>query len=526
MFGKINILNGTKKGNMNYWDNIEYQTINGAHLKEGMLIVEFADRSEVEVALQQLLPFVSENIIRQLSDNNLQVSPYAITIEVDSDAKDIPWDKIRVLTDKDFSRFLAQQAENQAKLIGVKLKRLREKKGIKSNELADRSGITAQTISRIEKGHQDIGFTTLRKLLASMGYSLKDLANEEVALESEQTNERSLTFLLKKLSKAGIDPAFITKRIIPRNLQMQIDNYKDEQPDLLLNEAASYLSSIYGWNVNEIWGKSTLRLDEAAVGNTLFKKGVKSNFNQIKAYMPYANFLAKTVLKARKSSPSISIPEDIDGFKRILITRYGGVALKPILEYAWDMGISVIPLRDSGIFHGAAWNINGKLVVVVKQQVTSHAKWIFDLLHEIYHALVHLKNPDELILETDEISPIASNEDPKEIEANSFASQVIFNGNPEPFAQEAVNIAKGKIEFLKNAVEQVADKHNLRKDALANYLAYRLAHQGNQWWGTAEGLQEKVPDPYQVAKEILLKNVAMEKLGSIDYNLLSTALNL
>ena len=65
---------------------------------------------------------------------------------------------------------------------------------------------------------------------------------------------------------------------------------------------------------------------------------------------------------------------------------------------------------------------------MLKQQVTSHAKWIFDLLHELYHVLVHLKDEDELIVEATEISPISRDEDPRELEANSFANQVVFGG--------------------------------------------------------------------------------------------------
>ena len=511
---------------MKQWESLDYQTIAEAQIRDGTLMVKFANGDYTEISLQSLLPFLNASIIKNLKTDNLQVSPYEIGVEVNSELKYIPWDKIRVLTDKEFSKNLSVEAEDQAKLIGIKIKRLREKKNIKSNELAERSGITAQTISRIEKGHQDISFTTLRKLLASMGYSLKDLANEEIELENERSEEKTFPNLLKRLSKLGIDPSFITKRIIPKNLQLELNTYKNDQPDLLLDEAASYLSNIYGWKINDIWGNTNISLDESTVNVALFKKGLRSNYNQIKAYVPYANFLAKTVLRASKKIKIMPFPEDIDEFKNTLQNKYGGLNLISILNYAWDMGICIIPLKDSGIFHGAAWNINGRHVIVLKQQVTSHAKWIFDLLHELYHVFTHLNNGDEILLESNEISPISKEEDPKELEANSFASQVIFGGNPEPFAQEAITIAKGKIEFLKNAVQEVAEKYNLRTDSLANYLAHRLAYQGNQWWQTSDSLQQKEPEPYTITKEILLQNIEMKKLGSIDYNLLSTALNI
>lgn len=509
---------------MKNWENIDYQAISKAHIRHGTLFIRFANNDEVSIALQSLLPFVNEKVIEKIHDEDVLVKPYEIEIDLNTEKKFIPWDKIRVLTDKEFSRHMSELAEEQAKLVGIKIKRLREKKGIKSNDLAARSGITAQTISRIEKGHQDIGFTTLRKLLASMGYSLKDLANEEVELENERAELKTFPALLKKLSKLGIDPNFVKKRIIPPGIQEDLNDLQDDQPDLLLDEAATYLSAIYNWSVADIWNKSDLNLDQSTANLVLLKKPSNANSSYIKAYMPYATFLAQTALKAKNKNKSKNWPRDIEEFRQTLEGEYGGINLGSILSYAWDMGIAIVPLRDSGVFHGAAWNIKGEHVIVLKQQVISHAKWIFDLLHEIYHVLVHLKNEADPIVEAAEISPISKDEDPKEIEANSFASQILFGGNAEAYAQEAVKLARGKTEYLKSAVEEVATKHGIRVDSLANYVAYRLSFQGTQWWPTAESLQQKQPEPYLIAKDFLLDNIDLKKLGSLDYDVLSNAL--
>jgi transcriptional regulator with XRE-family HTH domain/Zn-dependent peptidase ImmA (M78 family) len=491
---------------MDKWNDISYQTMQNAEIRNGNLAVTFANGDVAKVDLHTILSFASQAELSKLKTENVQWTSYEIKIDMESQTRTIPWDKIRVLTDKEFSKSLAQKAEEQAKLIGVKIKRLREKQGLKSNELAERAGITAQTVSRIEKGHQDVSFSTLRKLLASMAYSLGDLADEEIELENEKIEQKTFPSLLKRLSKIGIDPTFVTKNLIPRTLQRELDNHQEDQPDLLLDEAASYLSNIYGWPVKDIWGKSELAFDETKISAALFKKGGRSNYNQIKAYVPYAHYLAKTVIRANKKNAVMSLPKDADEFKQVLNRKYGGLALESILNYAWDMGIYILPLNDSGIFHGAAWNINGKHVIVLKQRVTAHAKWLFDLLHELYHILVHLKNsPDDVIIELSEISPMSKEEDERELEANSFASQIIFNENPEKMAQEAVTLAKGKIEFLKSAVEKIAKQYNVREDCLANYLAYRLAYQGNQWWSTADTLQVKEPEPFIVVRDILMK---------------------
>ncbi len=52
---------------------------------------------------------------------------------------------------------------------------------MKSKELAERAGITPQSLSRIENGKHDVVFKTLQKILGAMGYALKDLAVESDA---------------------------------------------------------------------------------------------------------------------------------------------------------------------------------------------------------------------------------------------------------------------------------------------------------------------------------------------------------
>jgi hypothetical protein len=49
-----------------------------------------------------------------------------------------------------------------------------------------RAGIHPQSLSRIEHGQHDVVFTTLRRVLAAMGCSLRDLAvTDEADLEPE-----------------------------------------------------------------------------------------------------------------------------------------------------------------------------------------------------------------------------------------------------------------------------------------------------------------------------------------------------
>ncbi|MES1181544.1 MAG: helix-turn-helix transcriptional regulator, partial [Flavobacterium sp.] len=179
----------------NPWEDPTYQKISKAQLSEDYFNVQFENGDKVKVSIESVLPFHQGEVDK----SNFYFNSYELVLPSGNNSIEIPWDKIRVLTDPDFGKFLADKAEEQAKLIGKKLKKLREKNGMKSNDLAERAGITPQTISRIENGHTDIGFSTLRKILASMGYSLKDLASQELELESDVKPEKSYHVLLSRL---------------------------------------------------------------------------------------------------------------------------------------------------------------------------------------------------------------------------------------------------------------------------------------------------------------------------------------
>ena len=485
---------------MNQWNNSSYQKIVDAKFTNDIVVVSFENGDIIEVPKKKLIPFG----FTDLDWEKVSFNAFEIIIPATPAPFEIPWDKIRVLTDKEFGKYLAERAEQQSKLIGTKIKRLREKKGIKSSELAERAGITAQTISRIEQGHTDVGFTTLGKILASMGYSLKDLANQDSELELEN-NPKSYNLLLKRMNNVGIDTNLLIRKIIPDKLQVALNSYKTDQPSLLLDEAANYISTIYGWSLNEIWSNQNLILSNQPAKMACFKKPSNANVKQVQAYSHYAYHLAKIVLNASQVRPKYDYPESMDDFKAMYFEKFKVVDFQSLLEFVWDLGICVLPLNDSGVFHGASWNIEGRHVIVLKQNTQFHARWIFDLLHELYHVFTHLTEDNSSVVEVEELSPFSNNESTEELEANAFANQIIFGNRAEEYAEACVNLASWKIENLKKAVTQISNREKIRVDFLSNYLAFRLSYQGENWWGTAS---------------------KMQVLNPIDNNLLNSALSI
>ncbi len=196
-----------------------------------------------------------------------------------------------------------------------------------------------------------------------------------------------------------------------------------------------------------------------------------------------------------------------------------------LLSFVWDLGICVLPLNDSGVFHGASWNIEGRHVVVLKQNTKAHARWIFDLLHELYHVFVHLDKENTSVIEVEELNPFSNNESIEELEANSFSNQVVFGDRAEELSELCVKSAEWDIKKLSGAVVRVSKKEKIREDFLSNYLAFRLSNQGENWWSSAAKMQLLDPDPFMLASDFLKKKIQMQKLNPIDYNLLNTAIS-
>ena len=368
------------------------------------------------------------------------------------------------------------------------------------------------------------------EIIAEEGYDPDQLRTEGLSLieslrkrtEPKEYYQISWDIILKKVVKAGISKNLIENKVIPNSLLQQINGNKAVEST---QRAIDYLISVFGLNRKQLLESESISLSTIPSQLAYYKKPTNANLNQIKAYSHYAQFIAKTSSKACHNLPYNDYPEDIDEFREMLIEKHGEISLEALLDTIWNLGICVVPLTDSGVFHGASWNIDGRHVIILKQKTDSHAKWIFDLLHELYHVFAHLNEDNTSVIEETELSPVASNDSEEELEANSFANQFIFNSSAEILAKECVTRAGNKTERLKQAVIDTANDIGIRVDFLANYLAFRLQHDGTNWWGTANSLQVKDPSPVEVTRRFLTKNLDFKILNQIESNMLSMAIN-
>jgi transcriptional regulator with XRE-family HTH domain len=496
---------------MNKWDRPEYQRIAQASFRHGELLVRFEDGSDIAVKANSLLPPGTQKA--EWSD--LETNPYELIVVADGKELEIPWSTLRSITDRSYSAHLARLADERSRMIGVRLRELREAKNLSAKEVAERAGISAQSLSRIENGKHDVVFTTLQRILDAMGCTLRDLAEvhdarPDIAPENGIRPLRSLAELARKTSALGFNEEFLEQRIAPRRMF--------STGATQVKAAIERLSLLLGCTLADLnRGDIDLRLEVAGA----FKRTRKAHPVKTKAYALYAYQLCRWTVKAFADIPwaAVSEAEFVSGFRE----RQPSPTFESLLNFTWDLGIPVLPLADSGAFHGACWIIEDRPIIVLKQRTQFHARWLFDLAHEIGHVLLHLRHDDHEILEPQEITPV-SDDDPIEEAANDFAHELLLRNRQEDLIRMIVEQTKGNIPAFKRAVVEIGARNHVPVDLMANYLAYRLSLQGLSWWGTANNLQYTEPEPLELARKVFMSRVHMAQLRNEERDLLAQAL--
>lgn len=390
--------------------------------------------------------------------------------------------------------------------------------GLSQEELAERLGMKKQQIQRYEATDFTGGsLATLVRVADALGLGIR----EDIVLPVDQASPQTL---LARLQGIGIDRAFVLGRIVPASLRVRLEHGSSDNGGSarLALEIASLVGKVFGLDLMTLFGSSPLALNAAVVGAARFKVGANVSETRLASYAVYARYLTELVLAATSDLPRAPMPTDPSAVHEAIRSAYGSVDFSAILRYAWDLGIPVLPLNDPGAFHGATWRIDGRDIVVLKQRTTSRARWNVDLLHELWHTTEEPDQRERSVVEDRDIATATSRE---ERIATRFASDVVLNGRAEELAQVCVQAAGGVLERLKAVVPGVAQRAGVGRGELANYLAFRLARQHENWWGAANNLQPSGADPWQEARDELLLRVDFDQLDLSDRDLLVRAMS-
>lgn len=404
--------------------------------------------------------------------------------------------------------------------LGDSLIRARIVRGLSQKALARRMGLKEQQVQRYEATRY-----------ASASYDrLREVAN---ALELRIRNDIFLPVgpgnfqdLLKKLRAAGLEKSFILNRLLTSEDAARAAGEISEQDEssALAARSAVILNRIFGWTSDSIFGSDTLEVPRFAAAEARFKMPPRRNKETTDLYAAYANYLASLVLKGAESLPSSAVPTDADALRKCILDKYDSINLAHILHTAWDFGVAVLPLRDPGKFHGACWRYEHRNVIVLKQTSPHETRWQFDLLHELYHAGQMPENDTLEVIEVDKTMAEHRNSE-EESAANEFAAAVALNGKADTLLQECIEAAKGSVKKLKRVVPRVAAENEVDVGFLANYMAFRLSAQGENWWGAAANLQTVDSNPWKIARDVFFQRFPYDIDNKLDRQLLNRALH-
>jgi transcriptional regulator with XRE-family HTH domain len=389
-------------------------------------------------------------------------------------------------------------------------------KGLTQKELAERLGLKEQQIQRYESTeYASASLSRVREVAEALGVKLVDDFPTQHA-------RISLPSFISRLGEAGVDRDLLLKRLLPISISEQIAAESDTTADALVYRAAFHVGRVFGWTPRDILGPRESRLDMKLAAASL-KITSRADGKRVSAYLVYAHYLALTLLPTMKPQARKMVPADPYETREAVLAGYGALTLSSILQYLWNLGMLVLPLNDPGVFHGAYFREGFRNMIVLKQRTTSASRWMFDALHEAYHTLQEPRQPSLSVIEHDDMSQDrVSSED--ERTASQYAGAVLLGKQPQKLAELCLREAGRDIRMLKSAVRRVATAEDVPVDALGNYMAFRLSLEGHDWWGTAENLQIKGPNPFSIARDILLERVDLSRLAAPDLQLLQRAL--
>lgn len=392
-------------------------------------------------------------------------------------------------------------------------------KGLSQRDLAEKLGLKEQQIQRYEAtNYATASLDRINEVVNALDVKI----NKEIYISDALFNK---TTFFKSLRKLGLEPAMVCKRILPTEISNKLENISslgEQEGKNIIRQATSIVANLFSIDATSFSNPDMVAFN-FALAPVRYKKNINVNVKQISAYTFYAHTLALLTLSCLEGTSVKSVPNAKDVRKSIL-KKNGSITLEGLLNYIWDLGIPVVPLRDSGSFNGACWRVEGKNAIVLKQKTISESRWIFDLSHELGHAGQKPDEPTFEVIEnehdyTDGTLP------EYELEANYYAGTLSLGEDADDIAIESILTAKQDPVKLKNAVQEIARKYQVDAGILANYIAFRLqAEQNKNWWATAFKLQTVTSDPFEITKKVYLQRIDLSILNEFDQQLILRAL--
>jgi transcriptional regulator with XRE-family HTH domain/Zn-dependent peptidase ImmA (M78 family) len=389
--------------------------------------------------------------------------------------------------------------------LPVALIKARIARGLSQSALAELIGVQPQQVQRWETGrYRKVAFERLSEIAQALNVSVSE------RVDLSRAAPVPLLAVRRSLQQLGFTKKTIDDRILPRELSedgdVSLSDEVDARVELLLGMRARDLAA----------NRATLRTSQLR-----FKLPASASQMKTRAYSHYVEALCRIAAKTLVA-PSSQLPTRWQNMRELVFPD-GIVDLRAALNSAWKAGVAVMPLSDSIAFHGACWRENGRTVIVLKQGSKEEARWLLDLIHELFHAASEPLGRDFAIIEEEETSSVRR-ESVDERRAQRFAAEVVTNGRTQELTDRIAQLASNQGPRLKSAAQAVSKETNVPVGVLANILAYRLAESGMNWWPVAANLQPSNGEPWKIVRKCFFENADLVRLSRIERSFLMQAL--
>ena len=469
------------------WEEKGYADVTGADIVGEGIRVEFANRDAVTVPSRRL--GLTEPTKAEVAEDGL-----GVRVTAQGRTVNVSWSQIRAMSDPEFAQEMRRRDSDESRRIGLRLKALREDKGISQRHLADQVAMPPAQLAKIESGTFDLRMSTVNSLLRAMGASLADISGRDVP-------EASAHEIGRRARTAGV-PKDIVERIFA---------------EVGRSDVVAALSRLFGWDsAGLLAGQVT---NQRLAVPVQFKAG-DAEAAASSPLLAMAYRVSEWITTSLELRAYGGIPADAQVLRAGALDRSGNLTLSSLTQWAWEAGVPVVPILGAGAFAAASWRVGNRPVIVVKDSRPFGAFWLFDLAHELGHvALGHVRDRGVVDIE----SPGGKKStDVQEEAANQFALDILLPDHKELLAAIRQD-ARGDYMRFKFSVQRVAKRAGVSEGLLGMVAAYELTEVGQykDRWGSASNLARPEGLGRAVVRDVLRQYIHAERLDTVELEVIT-----
>lgn len=468
-----------------HWEEEGYGEIVSVEPGETTIVVHFANGDTVKVPRSSLGIDKDTSLVVEEESGGLIACGARGKREID-------WMVVRRGDDPEFAEVIRERDADESRRIGTRLRVARENAGLSQKAAAEMAGMAAPQLAKLERGTTDMRISTVRSLLRALGVSFADVAGPDAP-------EVSIPELIRRGVKSEAPKEILQKiatKVNPRQL-------------------SEVLARGFAWDPVALLAgvPKNPKLD--------FDVAFKARAPEKARQSPILR-LARTLSEICADASSVVInelPADPTVIRERVIGEQGELTLAALCEWAWGMGIVVIPMSGPG-FSAAAWHVDERPTVVLKATQEYNAHWLFELAHEVGHLALGHASGNDWVVDVDQPKP-QSTVDTQEREANDFALSLLVPDRAQLLAAiksgSGTSIKQQKLRF-KGEVERLSGEHGLAPGLLGFVAAYGLpevAESGDRW-GSATNLAKKEEFARPIVRAAFERHISLGGMPELD----------